>query len=412
MKKTNRTANFPAHFPWAKLLRILAKLAVHPVLWLIPVLLFAGVLPHPASRSETVAAAFLSAFPLILAQAAGKRFLFEDVPDAEENTETVPQANGGKLMHTAKFRPVITRLGAAALTLMLLLPIASPAASAKEAPVSPSGDYRLIRPWAEGLQAVAPDQREGTGIVPENTRESYNVGSCRQLKGDPFLLVIFLEDDVSSWREDQVHTALEQNVMPAIDFMESEARVWGVSLDVHTDYRASYRNPDRPVKYNGVIKNYSNGTSRDLLDQTAASLGYSSKEEMHEKLMAFTGRDQIGYVFMVNKGGRSYCTCYSSQFRGSSADYQMEYAVVFSGFTDDSNDTGSDTVVHEVLHMFGAEDYYYPDCRKFLARQYYPKDIMLCAMPALEYAELGDFTAYTIGWTDREPAICSNPNWW
>ena len=59
----------------AKLLRFAARLATHGALWLIPVLLFAGVLPHPGSRSETLAAAFLSACILILIRALGAQLL-------------------------------------------------------------------------------------------------------------------------------------------------------------------------------------------------------------------------------------------------------------------------------------------------------------------------------------------------
>ena len=59
----------------AKLLRFAARLATHGALWLIPVLLFTGVLPHPGSRSETLAAAFLSACILILIRALGAQLL-------------------------------------------------------------------------------------------------------------------------------------------------------------------------------------------------------------------------------------------------------------------------------------------------------------------------------------------------
>ena len=323
---------------------------------------------------------------------------------------TPAHTEGGIPMKNIRFRTLITRLSVAALSLALLLPMAAPHSEAKAAPAA--DDCHIVQPFAATFEGVAPDQKQGTGIVPADTRESYDCGSCRQLKGNPYLLVIFLDDDVSSWSEDQVLAALDEQILPAESFMEENASQWGVELDLRIGYYATYGHPDRPVKYNGSIKTYENGTSRDLLEQAAATLGFSSKEEMHEKMMELSGQEQVGYVFMLNKGGRSYSSNYANCRGTSAGNYQMEYSVIYSGFTDTSHDTGSDTVTHEVLHMFGAEDYYYPDSRKFLARKYYPKDIMLCAMPALEYFELGDFTAYTLGWTDREPAICSDPGWW
>lgn len=414
MKKNNTvTKSFAISLP-AELLRNIVKLAAHPALWLIPVLLFAGVLPYPGTRSEVLAAAFLSAYPLIIVHALEEKLLaFADTlapADAEQNTETVFHTNGGNDMKIIRFRAPAARLCAAVLALVLLLSVSVPAVEASAVSVS-SDSHRLIQPWNPDLRAVAPDQRQGTGIIPADTRESYNAGSCRQLKGNPYLLVIFLDDDDSHWKENQVLTALNENVLPAMDFMEDHARNWGVDLELQTGYYATYGHPDRPVKYKGSIKTYDNGTSKDLLAQAAATLGFSSKEEMHETMMELSGQEQVGYIFMVNKGGRSYSSCYSSR-NGSVADYKMEYSVVFSGFTDTSFDSGSDTVTHEVMHMFGAEDYYYPDSRKSLAREYYPRDIMLCAMPALDYFEVGDFTAYTLGWTDRVPEICADPEWW
>ena len=121
--------------------------------------------------------------------------------------------------------------------------------------------------------------------------------------------------------------------------------------------------------------------------------------------------EQIAYVVMLDKGGRSYSLPYSGRNRDVSADYELEYSVIFSGFTDTSRDSASDTVAHELLHLFGAQDYYYPESRKALAEQYYPKDIMLCDMPDLEYFTLEAFTAYTLGWTDEIPDVCQEPGW-
>ena len=133
---------------------------------------------------------------------------------------------------------------------------------------------------------------------------------------------------------------------------------------------------------------------------------------MHDNLTEFAGTDQIAYVVMVDKGGRSYSLPYQGRNRSVSTDYQLEYAVIFSGFTDTSRDSASDTIAHELLHLFGAEDFYYPASRETLAEEYYPTDIMLCAMPDLPYFTLGAYTAYTLGWTDTVAEVCAEPGWW
>lgn len=58
------------------------------------------------------------------------------------------------------------------------------------------------------------------------------------------------------------------------------------------------------------------------------------------------------------------------------------------------------------------EDFYYPESRETLAQKAYPEDIMLCAMPDLDHFTLGEYTAYTLGWTDSVPEVCQTEGWW
>lgn len=269
-------------------------------------------------------------------------------------------------------------------------------------------------------QTIAPIRSEDSAnlykLVSESVAEkrpTYNSGNCRRLAGKPFVMVIYLDDDVSSWTEEEVGIYSENLIYPALEFLEDNAAKWDVPLCLKTGYYATYGHPDRPVKYDGVIDTFEDGTiSRDILDQAAKSIGFASKEDMHDHLTEFAGTDQIAYVVMVDKGGRSYSLPYKGRNRNAGSDYELEYAVVFSGFTDTSRDSASDTVAHELLHLFGAEDFYYPAGREKLAKKLYPDDIMLCAKSDLQYFTLEDYTAFTLGWTDAVPEVCYNSAWW
>ena len=250
-----------------------------------------------------------------------------------------------------------------------------------------------------------------TGI-PANTRRSYDAGTCRKLEGSPYVLAIFLDDDESSWPEEKVKRYWYDLLVPGQEFIEKHAAKWGKALDFQRGFYATYGSPDRPVKYDGVVQRYIDGSySKDILDKAAAALGFASREEMHRCLQEYTGQEQIAYVILLNKGGR----CYSMAYRHSGRDeleLRMEYCVIYTGFTDDSGDTASDAIAHEMLHLFGAEDYYMPEKRKALAQKQYPEDIMLCAMADLKFFDLEENTAYCVGWTDKEPAVCTEPDWW
>lgn len=266
------------------------------------------------------------------------------------------------------------------------------------------------------LPAEASDQPEKApeaAVLPENPRLKYNAGSCRRLEGKPYVLVVYLDDDVSNWTEEEVLSYQENLIKPALTFMEENAKKWGVFLDIGMGYYATYGQPERPVKYDGIVENYNDGkTSDDILEQVARTLGHESKMAMHDAITKFAGTEQVAYVVMMDKGGRSYSIAHYKPEEVVDQHYWMEYCLIFSGFTDTSRDSASDTIAHELLHLFGAEDYYYPEGRKVLANQYYPKDIMLCNEPDLQYFTLEKFTAYTLGWTDEIPEVCYLEDWW
>ena len=265
--------------------------------------------------------------------------------------------------------------------------------------------------YTEMAEAAAVQEKGG---IPENTRPGYDAANCHTLAGNPYVLVVFLDDDVSSWPEEKILTYWEELLTPGMTFIEENAAAWDVELDFQCGYYATYGHPDRPVKYNGVVDTHMNGTTtKDILEQVAASLGFDSKDHMHERLQDFSGQDQIAYIIMLNKGGRSYTIRYHHSERTSTdRDRYLEYCVIYTGFTDDSGDTASDTIAHEMLHLYGADDYYRPDSREALASALYPDDIMLCAKPDLQYFNLGEMTAYCVGWTDEAPEVTRNPDWW
>ena len=65
--------------------------------------------------------------------------------------------------------------------------------------------------------------------------------------------------------------------------------------------------------------------------------------------------------------------------------------------------TAAATYAHEILHVFGAGDLYFPydgdGKRKAEARRLFPNDVMFRVDYKLDRLNVGPFTAYRIGWT-------------
>ena len=152
-----------------------------------------------------------------------------------------------------------------------------------------------------------------------------------------------------------------------------------------------------------------NGSTKDVLDKAAEDLGFSSNWELYSAFKNGLQRnDDVIFLTFLNKAGKSYTRHFISTGQSSYA----EHCVIFSDYLEGPNfGCRASTVAHELLHLFGAEDFY-NGYRQILAYQVYPKDIMLW-MPEDAYEnEIGDFTAYTVGWTETVPEICYNENWW
>jgi len=59
-------------------------------------------------------------------------------------------------------------------------------------------------------------------------------------------------------------------------------------------------------------------------------------------------------------------------------------------------DSSEKTIIHELLHQFGAPDYYYPKAVKSLADKYFPQSIMTSGTGIV----IDSLTSYLIGWSD------------
>lgn len=267
------------------------------------------------------------------------------------------------------------------------------------------------------IPSSQPDEPKDPVILPEiidtyqeEYRPNYMLGNCRNLKGNPLVVLLFIDDDESSWSAEQVTEYTNKHVNVGLQYLEDKAKEWNVDLNFTVK---SYSTPlsEYTLKYEGsVIRDLRiSGSSKDVLDQAARDMGYPSNWELYSKFKTeHGGNDDVIFLTFINKAGKSYTRHFISTGRTS----YSEHCVLFSDYLEgDSFGCRASTVAHELLHLFGAEDFY-NGYREFLAYQIYPKDIMLW-MPTDAYEnEIGDFTAYTLGWTDTIPQICYNEYWW
>lgn len=246
-------------------------------------------------------------------------------------------------------------------------------------------------------------------------RPWYNIGHNKQLRGTPIIYAIFMDDEESSWDVVLIEKFLNDEIDPAITYLETEAKKWGIGLDLSIKSFATVLNQGYTFKYEGVVNRdlRQSPSTKDVLEKVAIDFGYSSEETLHEAISLLNGGKEIIFLCIFNKDG----TCYTRNQATNGSTTLIEETILFRRplncpeFFLKKGQRVS-VVAHEILHLFGAEDFYLTTSRENLAEQYYPNDIMLWQYSDVNENTLGDCVAYSIGWTNITPEVCYNKEWW
>ncbi len=209
------------------------------------------------------------------------------------------------------------------------------------------------------LSAVPKDLRSNVFL---DRKEN---GCCMSLSGNVAVSVVMVSDSVGQW--DAESTASLQEMLDASKAdITAEAAAYNVDVSLSFHY------------YNAQLTGDMCSTEHmeDWQEPALERAGLPQFSKLHNHLTQKYSSKEAPVVFAFNKPGRAYAR------NGVS-----EYLVLFSG--DDQR-----TFQHELSHVFGAKDFYYPKEVKACAAECFPDSLM-------NSGETADpLTAYLIGWTD------------
>ncbi len=272
---------------------------------------------------------------------------------------------------------------------------------------------------SSGTSVSSVPERKPTSTDPDyydTLRPWYNIGYSKQLRGAPIIYAIFIDDNDSSWDTASIEEFLSYELDPAVAYLEKEAEKWHVSLDLSVRAFGTAISNGYTFKYEGIVNRdlRSAPSTKDVLIKAAEDFGYSSEEELRQAVSSANGGREIIFLCILNSDGTSYTRNQASN--GSTV--LVEETVLFRrplGYKQQSwlkRGQRASVVAHEMLHQFGAEDFYISAAREAIANQYYPDDIMLWQYSNIAENTLGDCVAYSVGWTDTVPEVCYNEQWW
>lgn len=234
--------------------------------------------------------------------------------------------------------------------------------SRQDTPVTEATIYaEPTRPWDD---LYTPTQAPYSSHILMNAR---GMGDCKALTGDLLINIILVNDQLSTWTDADAWD-FHEDVLVANDRMISDAAAWGVELNVQLNYLSCY------VDDTMDISDFQDWVKKALSALNLPETGtIAALQEMYQV-------DNAAIVFAVNRDGRSFAM-------PQNMNQGLEYAVLYREQGD---------YRHELFHVYGAKDYYYPDSLQSYAELYFSDSIMLDSSGNA----VDSLTAYLIGWTD------------
>ena len=195
--------------------------------------------------------------------------------------------------------------------------------------------------------------------------DTKDCGDCRTLLGNVVVTFVLADDSSGAWTEEDI-TQFKKESLEAGQKLLADAKEYGGKLQLFLNYvRCKVQGCVSIDKYKAWVKS------------ALEAAGLPSDGTANKYLEKRYSADEAPVLFCVNYKGRAFAS-------PAYAKSGFEYAVLYKGDSD---------FRHELYHIFGAKDFYYPESVQTESKLHFAESVMNNG------AEKADpFTAYLVGW--------------
>lgn len=235
-------------------------------------------------------------------------------------------------------------------------------------------DHRAESKAAEEAQAALAELEALLPSVPAELQSnifltSRGTGTCEALTGDVLLTVVFVDDADGSWTAEEMEEIKTQH-LTVTQKLQAQAAEYNVDVNLSFQYLHALSSVE-----------FVRDASSSWVESALSNLGLANLSLINYDLEEAHNVTETPILLYTHQQGRSFAIQQSSTL-------SAEYTILFQDTAD---------YRHELYHLFGAEDFYYPEEVTALADLYLPGSIMMES----DTGEVDDLTAYLIGWTDE-----------
>ena len=330
---------------------------------------------------------------------------------------TIPAAHLNTIMKgRLSMKPIWSRILVCVLSLGLMLPVAG--CGRETAGEATSHHVSVItRDEPSEEETTEPEEaledttggEDGDELSEINQlRKDYNLGTCKNLSGKVAVVVFYLNDFESKWTKAEMERFTQNEVMPALAFLEQQAEDYGIELTLTVEKVYSNLYYDEEVIAN--VKEAEEVTA-DVLWKTSEELRFASTEAMFKSFRKNYGTDEVICLTVFNKNGTSHAI---NPRRGADVTLD-EHGILFARdlYAESNDPDGSQAAViaNTILYLYGAESFRASESRKTIATYQYPHDLMLYAAYDIRMNTISPATAFYIGWKDTAPSTMYLEGW-
>ncbi len=230
---------------------------------------------------------------------------------------------------------------------------------------------------------------------------SWNVGSAKKLEGRIYLLEVWLTEPSTQWNYSEM-CAIQQSINEATAWMVRLAARYGkeVSFTTGTFAGDSYKGVQMPNLPRSYAEAAEDGM---LLAKALHQIGYSDNMQCYNQLCNSYNCNNVVVLVMINNSGWSCANNFSlGHAIYGYQNYFLENAYIFTSSS--GHQVSSQTIAHELMHMFGAWDMYGGQVSQSAgnwAARYYPYEIMYQISSPLSQLDISPLNAWLTGLSDR-----------
>lgn len=231
-------------------------------------------------------------------------------------------------------------------------------------------------------------------------KDLVDVGSARRLSGNVCVIYLFVGTSESRWSQEEIEATAEK-LYAAEDWLKAEALRYGKKVEFrnYSVKRQLIDNniPASPFQPEAV------GYPKSVLRR----FGYTSNRDLRDIITRKTGCHQFLVLVFARMAGRCYASAVNRNMsRGGAGRDMPECCMLYQTSDDTGRDLQVGRIAHEMLHLFGAWDFYAvsPDdkARSTRAAGLFPTSIMLRSYGDISQRTIDPLTAWLVGLSRKE----------